>query len=70
MLMELCAWEDPLIVAAVNGNTKELGKKLGAGRSVDARDLQNGRTLLIWATLGGHNDAVDLLLRRSANPHS
>ncbi|KAF5695164.1 transcription activator acu-15 [Fusarium denticulatum] len=70
MPMELCAWEDPLIVAAVNGNTKELGKQLDVGRSVDARDLQNGRTLLIWATLGGHADAVDLLLRRSANPHS
>ncbi|KAF5578533.1 ankyrin repeat [Fusarium subglutinans] len=70
MSMELCAWEDPLIVASVNGNTKELGNQLDAGRSVDARDLQNGRTLLIWATLGGHDNAVDLLLRRSANPHS
>ncbi|KAG9495586.1 hypothetical protein J7337_013836 [Fusarium musae] len=59
MSMELCAWEDPLIVAS-----------LDAGRSVDARDLQNGRTLLIWATLGGHVGAVDLLLHRSANPHS
>ncbi|KAF4499699.1 transcription activator acu-15 [Fusarium agapanthi] len=57
------------MVAAVNGNTKELGKQLDAGRSVDARDLQNGRTLLICATLGGHDDAVDLFLRRSANPH-
>ncbi|KAF5963250.1 transcription activator protein acu-15 [Fusarium bulbicola] len=70
MSMELCAWGDPLIVASVNGNTKELGNQLDAGRSVDARDLQNGRTLRIWATLGGHDDAVDLLLRRSANPHS
>ncbi|KAF5572802.1 ankyrin repeat [Fusarium pseudocircinatum] len=70
MPMELCAWEDPLIVAAVNGNTKELEKQLDAGRSVDARDLQNGRTLLIWATMGGHDDAFNLLLRRSANLHS
>ncbi|QKD57904.2 ankyrin repeat-containing domain protein [Fusarium oxysporum Fo47] len=68
--MELCAWEDPLIVAAVNGNTKELEELLDTGRSVDARDLQNGRTLLIWATLGGHNDAVDLLLNRSVNIRS
>ncbi|RYC79163.1 hypothetical protein BFJ63_vAg17957 [Fusarium oxysporum f. sp. narcissi] len=42
-----------------------------AGEDVkDARDLQNGRTLLIWATLGGHNDAVDLLLIRSVNIRS
>lgn len=56
MPLEFCAWEDPLIVAAVNGHTKDLEEQLKSGRSVDARDLQNGRTLLIWATLGGYND--------------
>lgn len=70
MPLEFCAWEDPLIVAAVNGHTKDLEEQLKSGRSVDARDLQNGRTLLIWATLGGHNDVVDLLLRKRANLHS
>ncbi|GAC1664058.1 MAG: hypothetical protein NVS9B2_01120 [Steroidobacteraceae bacterium] len=35
--------------------------------STEARD-EGGRTALMWATLNGRSDAVDVLLKRGADP--
>lgn len=60
----------PLIVAAADGNTTRIKEELDAGIYVDSRDLQHGRTLLMWAARGGHEDAVQLLLECHANSNS
>lgn len=62
--------ESPSLVAAVDGNTTRIKEELDADKYVDSRDLQQGRTLLMWAATGGHEDAVQLLLECHANSNT
>lgn len=67
MPVELCPWEEPLLVAAVGGQTAKMKEELNKDKEVDIRDLEYGRTSLIWAAEDGHEDAVQLLLKWNAN---
>ncbi|KAI4599420.1 hypothetical protein KJ359_001862 [Pestalotiopsis sp. 9143b] len=67
--VDLCPWEDPIVVAAVEGNVDALRDELAKFRDPNLRDLEHGRTLLGWAAQQGHDDAVKLLIEKSANVH-
>ncbi|KAJ0121859.1 hypothetical protein J7T55_002368 [Diaporthe amygdali] len=70
MAVELCPSGDLLVAAVVRGEVKAIKEELEKGRSVDARDLENGRTLLSWAAGNGYDDAVQFLLDRGANTNA
>lgn len=70
MVVELCPSDDPLVAFAARGQIEALKEELDKGRSVDSRDLENGRTLLSWAADNGHDDAVQFLLDRGANTNA
>ncbi|KAK1147905.1 hypothetical protein N8T08_000420 [Aspergillus melleus] len=64
MSVVLCPWEEPLLVAAVNGQIAKVQKELDKGQNVDSHDLEYGRAALAWAAECGHEDIVQLLLAR------
>lgn len=70
MAIELCTSDDPLVASVARGQIEAIKDELDKGRSVDTRDLENGRTLLGWAADNGHDDAVHFLLDRGANPNA
>lgn len=59
--------DEPLLRAAKDRHTATVERDLDKGKHVDSRDLQFGRTLLIWAAMHGHKGLVALLLKRNAS---
>ena len=59
----------PLVDAVLENDNQALKEALSRGAPVDGHNEQ-GETALIWACYMGNNDAVDLLLKHGANPHT
>jgi len=66
----MCPWEKPILLAAAAGQIQDLQQELMQGEHVDTRDSESGRTTLHWASLGGHEDVVQLLLTHGADSNA
>ncbi len=58
-----------LLIAARNGNLKEVRSLISQATDVNVRD-QYGWTPLLWASMNGHTDIVRVLLVSGANPNT
>ena len=58
-----------LLVAAQNGNIKEVRSLISQATDVNIRD-EYGWTPLLWAAMNGHTDIVRVLLVSGANPNT
>ncbi len=58
-----------LLIAAQNGNIKEVRSLISQATDVNVRD-QYGWTPLLWAAMNGHTDVVRVLLVSGANPNT
>jgi len=58
---------DDLFSAAFDNDAAALARFLDAGADPDSAD-QRGRTLMMWAVLGGAPDTLELLFERGADP--
>jgi len=67
MLLDLCPWEKPILLAAATSKIHDLQQELEKGEHVDTRDSEFGRTALHWAVLSGHDGVVKLLLAHDAD---
>lgn len=67
MILELCPWEEPILLAAATGKLGDLQQELMKGENVDRRDSQLRCTPLHWASVGSHDEAVELLLTHGAD---
>jgi len=56
----------PIVLAAVQGQTKIVGLLLEKGADIESAD-KDGRTPLMWAAHHGHVSVVKLLIGRGAN---
>ncbi len=56
-----------LLKAAARGDLDEIASALAAGADIDTRDFQMGRTALIEAVIGGHPEAVEVLIQAGAD---
>jgi uncharacterized protein len=58
-----------LLIAAQNGNIKEVRSLISQATDVNVRD-EYGWTPLLWAAMNGHTDVVRVLLVSGANPNT
>jgi uncharacterized protein len=58
-----------LLIAAQNGNIKEVRSLISQATDVNIRD-EYGWTPLLWAAMNGHTDVVEVLLVSGANPNT
>jgi ankyrin repeat protein len=58
-----------LLIAAQNGNLKEVRSLISQATDVNVRD-EYGWTPLLWAAMNGHTDIVRVLLVSGANPNT
>ena len=58
-----------LLIAAQNGNVKEVRSLISQATDVNVRD-EYGWTPLLWAAMNGHTDVVRVLLVSGANPNT
>jgi uncharacterized protein len=58
-----------LLIAAQNGNIKEMRSLISQATDVNIRD-EYGWTPLLWAAMNGHTEIVKVLLGSGANPNT
>ncbi|MFZ4728702.1 MAG: ankyrin repeat domain-containing protein [Pseudanabaena sp.] len=58
-----------LLIAAQNGNIKEVRSLISQATDVNVRD-EYGWTPILWAAMNGHTDVVRVLLVSGANPNT
>ena len=62
--------ESMMLLASQTGHLEIIKRFIENGTSVDFRDLNGGRTALMWASLGGHTNHIKImqyLLKQGAN---
>lgn len=60
-------WANSLIVAATEGKTQVGEILLDHGALIDELNLKEGYSALMMAAIGGHQEFVEMLIRRGAN---
>lgn len=58
-----------MYLAVSKGQDKEVLKLIQEGADINARD-QEGRTFLMWASMGGHKEIVRILISAGADVHA
>ncbi|KAF5595964.1 ankyrin repeat domain-containing protein [Fusarium pseudocircinatum] len=67
MKLEICPWEEAILLAAASGRIQDLQEELSEAKNIETLDVEHSYTPLHWAVLGGHEAAVELLLAHSAD---